>query len=354
MSSKEFLFTFNDDDNDDDDDDAVKSIPPSNRKSTSTKEPMTVPAVFVSNFPLYSLTSQLLENWAECYPKSPRDRMELPRDVAGMNTPSLVFQRAPDVSELTTEGDRLERRDIIPGKYYGGLKVWSCAPYLVAYMFGNRDMFRRLFEITDSSIEKTTARKPSPDGQFAVTSSTHPIVAEVGCGQGLPGIAALLLGARRVIFQDYNKEVLEMCVKSNIGANLLRHAEFVALCENPPSSCLPVVQMVSGDWSHLQWQDSDDGTGKKSHDVRCKVVLGSDVTFDEEACEKLAEMLERCLSPAAGVAYIASKQYYFGTNGGALEFQKCAEARGLQVEEVSRMDEAGGMQRLIMRVERRG
>ncbi|RNF17922.1 hypothetical protein TcG_05286 [Trypanosoma cruzi] len=350
MSSKEFLFTFDDDD---DDDDAVKSLPPFTGRSTSTKT-MTVPAVFVSQFPVYSLTSQLLENWAECYPTHPRDRMELPREAAGMNTPPLVYQRAPDVSELTTEGDKLERRDIIPGKYYGGLKVWSCAPYLVAYMFGNRDMFRRLFEITDNPIENTTARKTPPDGQFAGTSLVHPIVAEVGCGQGLPGIAALLLGARRVIFQDYNEEVLEICVKSNIGANLLRHAEVVALRENSSPSCLPVVQMVSGDWSRLQWQDCDDGTGKKAHDVRCKVVLGSDVTFDDEACEKLAEMLERCLSPTSGVAYIASKQYYFGTNGGALEFQKCAEGRGLQVEEVSRMDEAGGMQRLIMRVERRG
>lgn len=48
----------------------------------------------------------------------------------------------------------------------------------------------------------------------------------------------------------------------------------------------------------------------------CDVILGSDVTFDEEACAKLSALLCRILKPIIGVALIASKDYYFGTNGG--------------------------------------
>ena len=33
-------------------------------------------------------------------------------------------------------------------------------------------------------------------------------VMEIGCGQGLPGVMALKAGAKHVIFQDYNDEVL--------------------------------------------------------------------------------------------------------------------------------------------------
>ncbi|RNF14024.1 uncharacterized protein Tco025E_05981 [Trypanosoma conorhini] len=340
MSSEGFRFAFGDGD---DEDAAAASPPPARRGGPSADSAEAVPVALVAQLPVYALGVELVREWAGCYPTDPRDQMELVSRAAGIQFPPLLYQRAPDVSGLTSDGSKLERRDIIPGKYYGGLKVWSCAPYLVEYMFENRDTFRRLFESTANN---------TPPTPFAEDAAAYPLVAEVGCGQGLPGIAALLLGARRVIFQDYNEEVLQTCVRPNVAANWLRHAEDAALCgPRPPTP--PMVQMVSGDWSRLQWQAAEDGAEAKAHDVRCRVVLGSDVTFDEEACEKLAAMLGRCLSPAGGVAYIASKQYYFGTNGGALEFQRRAAIHGLETAEVSRMDEAGGMQRLVMRVWRR-
>ncbi|ESL10610.1 hypothetical protein TRSC58_01654 [Trypanosoma rangeli SC58] len=346
MSSEGFRFNFGDGD---DGDNATGLLPPLRRRGPSA-DTGAMPAVLVSRFPTYALRAQLVKEWAECYPKDPQRRMELVSRAAGNQFPPLLYQRAPDVSGLTNDESKLERRDIIPGKYYGGLKVWSCAPYLVEYMFENRDTFGRLFEVPERSLD-TSAKNISPES-FAEDAVVAPLVAEVGCGQGLPGIAALLLGARRVIFQDYNEEVLQTCVKPNMAVNWLRHTEDAALCGlQPPAP--PSVQLVSGDWSHLQWQAADDGGAAKVHDARCRVVLGSDVTFDEAACEKLAAMLDCCLFPEGGVAYIASKQYYFGTNGGALEFQKRAADHGLEVAEVSRMDEAGGMQRLIMRVRRR-
>ncbi|KEG11617.1 hypothetical protein DQ04_02441060 [Trypanosoma grayi] len=344
MSSEGFRFSFAEDEPD---------VPPAGGTGPSSAEAVNV--VSLLQLPIYTLTPQLLEEWMAQYPEKPQDRMKLlsttSAEAAAWVQP-LMYQRAPHVAELTAAGND-EQRDIIPGKYYGGLKVWSCAPYLVEYMFENRNMFARLFAGTakPSSEEEEGARVQVADG-----FSDDPIVAEVGCGQGLPGIAALLLGARRVIFQDYNEEVLQLCVKPNIAVNMLLHAKESVLChhhhhqQEQEQRCPPVVQMVSGDWSSLRWQGEEDGPATAAREVRCRVVLGSDVTFDEEACEKLADMLGRCLCPLGGVAYIATKQYYFGTNGGALEFQKRAERRGLEVSEVSRADAVGGMQRLIMRV----
>ena len=45
-------------------------------------------------------------------------------------------------------------------------------------------------------------------------------VIELGCGQGLPGIMALKVGASRVVFQDFNAEVLNKATQPVIEMNL--------------------------------------------------------------------------------------------------------------------------------------
>lgn len=67
--------------------------------------------------------------------------------------------------------------DLIPGKYEGGLKLWECSVDLVAYYL----------------------RHP----EFHNAGS----VLELGCGFGLPGVAALLKGCQPVIFTDFNDNV---------------------------------------------------------------------------------------------------------------------------------------------------
>ena len=42
---------------------------------------------------------------------------------------------------------------------------------------------------------------------------------ELGCGQGLPGIMALKAGAQKVVFQDFNAEVLNKATKPVIEMN---------------------------------------------------------------------------------------------------------------------------------------
>jgi SAM-dependent methyltransferase len=45
-------------------------------------------------------------------------------------------------------------------------------------------------------------------------------VLELGCGQGLPGICALMQGkAAHVAFQDYNQEVIDKATKPTVILN---------------------------------------------------------------------------------------------------------------------------------------
>nr|CCD15794.1 unnamed protein product [Trypanosoma congolense IL3000] len=303
-------------------------------ETQGTVEP--VKSVPFLNAPVHLLTRQLLEEWCLLGQQNPQEQIELQCHKAS-GVPLLAHQRAPRVEELTVVGGR-EYRDIVPGKYYGGLKVWSCAPYLMEYMFDNRDMFRGLFRGTGEAVCDGT--QGSVGNAFR-----YPIVIELGCGQGLPGVAALLIGARHVLFQDYNDEVLELCVKPNIGVNLRRHMEAAEACAEDDDMCPTIVQLVSGDWGDMHW----DGVAGGS-----VAILGSDVTFDEEACRKLAQLLQRLLSSSSGMAWIASKQYYFGTSGGVLEFtQRCNECK-LTVVEVSSSGAGGGMHRVILLVRYQG
>ena len=91
--------------------------------------------------------------------------------------------------------------DVETDVYEGGFKLWECALDLVKFM-----------ETQDTPMAAT--------------------VLELGSGHGLPGIHALLRGAERVTFSDYNKEVLELAtcpnVQRNVNPQLFQKAEFYA------------------------------------------------------------------------------------------------------------------------------
>ena len=69
--------------------------------------------------------------------------------------------------------------DLVSGVYEGGLKVWDCSFDLVDFVYARRD-------------EMFVGKR----------------VIELGCGQGLPGVMALRVGAAKVAFADFNVEVL--------------------------------------------------------------------------------------------------------------------------------------------------
>ena len=190
----------------------------------------------------------------------------------------LRYLRAPRVPALEQD-DHQGLCDIVQGKYYGGLKVWSCTADVCSFVSANRDVCH--------------AKS----------------VLEIGCGQGLCGIAALLCGARHVTFHDFNLEVLEICTKPNIVLNC-----GTTLLNSTISFC-------SGDWDAFAVPE----------DHKYDTVLGSDVTFDVESCQKVGRLLSRTLS-RGGIAVLGMKEFYFGTNGGREEFESalrcsCPELR---------------------------
>ena len=105
----------------------------------------------------------------------------------------LSISKAKQGSEYLSEtlhGQHADS-DLVSGVYEGGLKVWDCSFDLVDYVFQNGA------------------------ARFAGKR-----VIELGCGQGLPGIMALKVGAAKVVFQDFNAEVLNKATKPVIEMNL--------------------------------------------------------------------------------------------------------------------------------------
>ena len=80
---------------------------------------------------------------------------------------------------------------MVSGVYEGGLKVWDAAFDLVDFVAANADIFK---------------------GKR---------VLELGCGQGLPGVMAMKVGASHTIFQDFNEEVLTKATKAVIETNVV-------------------------------------------------------------------------------------------------------------------------------------
>ncbi|KPA75153.1 hypothetical protein ABB37_08815 [Leptomonas pyrrhocoris] len=303
-------------------------------------------------FPWVALNDEIVSQWASAYCTATKPcQLELEVPKAALVTSSssstaassttlndtlsftLCYQTSPEVSALTSvtgpeAAASTEHRDVIPGRYYGGLKVWSCATLLAEYLSAHAAQYHPLFHKSGT-------------------------VAELGCGQGLPGLAAICLGARRVAFQDYNEEVLAVCTKPNLAATVTANrATLSGLHGSHRGTPALQVQFVHGDWVDLKWE-SQDGTPTSSssaEDAFCDVILGADVTFDKEACDKLACVLRRWLRPHTGEAIIASKDYYFGTNGGYLEFTRSAQSNGLQVTLLQRVDTADKMPHVVFRV----
>ncbi|CCW65797.1 unnamed protein product [Phytomonas sp. EM1] len=377
-----FFFSFGDDNH-------AEASPPSPPKPHAEVEDI----IPLARFPWYTLKENVLQSWLSCYPLTSPPLDQHPRkgtapwracatkrqagdppkgepaDAAFSGKPSplsltlsasgdqactLYYQTALDLRSLVeyaplsggeSEGrapgsDRGARttpelRDIIPGRYYGGLKVWSCAPDLARYVISLEPIWRDATRVFGREVSSL-------------------VFAEVGCGQALPALAAICVGARTVVLQDYNKEVLELCVKPNIGATIAGNGRSCPLVreEGSVSKKEVRVQLVHGDWAKLGWSDpfGDEERADGMCVAGCDVVLGSDVTFDHDACWKLSQLLQRWLRPVTGVAFIATKVYYFGTNGGSLEFAQCASRFGLTTEEVAHMDEEGGMRRVILKV----
>lgn len=99
--------------------------------------------------------------------------------------------------------------DVQAGVYEGGYQLWECTTDLLRYL-ENYDF----------------------NGK---------VVMDLGCGQGVLGILALLRGAKCVIFQDFNLDVLKQLTQPNIALNVQQNPSLIDRC------CFQY-----GDWASLQ------------------------------------------------------------------------------------------------------
>ncbi len=214
--------------------------------------------------------------------------------------------------EDATTGVPLRYRgtDLVPGLYEGGLKVWECSLDLCRYL-ANR----------------------LPDD---VLVGGH--VLELGCGHGLPGCWVLKRalagphlqaggrgGECRVVLADFNDFVLRDVTARNVVLNAMDVVGPGADRKALVSWLVDHVALGAGDWNCLsatlrRLREGDHQGDKiplavpRSGYFDC--ILAAETTYSERAAVETARFLSNHLTPGTGVAYVATKRYYFGVGGG--------------------------------------
>uniref|UniRef100_A0A182RGG9 protein-histidine N-methyltransferase n=1 Tax=Anopheles funestus TaxID=62324 RepID=A0A182RGG9_ANOFN len=202
---------------------------------------------------------------------------------------------------VTAESDH---SDLVPNRYEGGLKVWECTYDLGEY------------------LAATDERKAELHGKK---------VLDLGCGAGILGIEALLLGS------SCNKDVLTKLTMVNYDLNCRLNETDAAAQESPTVD----VKFFSGDWGCF--------TDKYKHTY--DLILTSETIYSTQNYTKLLTLFDRKLVPD-GVVYIAAKTYYFGVGGGVRLFEQAIDKDGrFRHEVVWKCDT--GVKREIVRLTRK-
>eukprot|EP00644_Phytophthora_capsici_P001352 jgi/Phyca11/104914/e_gw1.10.63.1 len=202
-----------------------------------------------------------------------------------VNTTDASFlARTGDISSILTTSD------VETGVYEGGFKLWECAVDLVKFV--------------EDQLCQGKALMPAS-------------VLELGCGHGLPGIHAMQRGAQRVVFSDYNKEVLELTTCPNVLRNvkdeeMYSKAEFYAGAWSSMSQYMKEVELLS------------------EEQMQFDLILTAETIYTEAVAVELYQAIKRHLrcSPNSR-ALVAAKKYYFGTNGSVQHFVGMVEADGV-------------------------
>ncbi|XP_053664944.1 histidine protein methyltransferase 1 homolog [Anopheles marshallii] len=208
---------------------------------------------------------------------------------------------------VTAESDH---SDLIPNRYEGGLKVWECT-----YDLG---------QFLAASGERTAELHGKK-------------VLDLGCGAGILGIEALLLGSSCVHFQDYNKDVLTKLTMVNYDLNCRSNETDEATKQSPTVN----VKFYSGDW----------GCFTDKYQQTYDLILTSETIYSTQNYAKLLALFDRKLEPD-GVVYLAAKTYYFGVGGGVRLFEQAIDKDGRFRYEVAWKCDTG-VKREILRITRK-
>lgn len=177
--------------------------------------------------------------------------------------------------------DWIDNTDLIPGVYEGGFKVWQTSLDLLDYL-------------NDSNNKHAFNNKD---------------VCELGCGAGLSGIFAILNDANKVMFHDYNEEVIDNFTKYNIyyTINKKYNNQSMKILNNT------TVQLLSGDWRHLI-------NNCQIMDNSFDIILMSEVLYSSDIYEILIETLNKLLkNDDKSYILLSSKSHYFGGTNGSLQ-----------------------------------
>eukprot|EP00937_MAST-01D_sp_MAST-1D-sp2_P006267 g6267.t1 len=225
---------------------------------------------------------------------------------------------------------RARNTDIITGVYEGGLKLWECAIDLSQYLW---------WECASAPSRAGAPASPLPPLPPLLQLLRGSTVAELGCGHALPGVVALLCGARALHLLDYNKEVLRDVAAPNVVLNALAvgtAAGAGAAGARAAGALAARVRYFAGDWLDLSRSLLAAGRGGRGGSeggggggrVQYGLVLSAECVYTADATARLCRMLHAHLRHPDGVALVAAKRYYFGTGGGVGLFKQLIEDEG--------------------------
>ncbi len=192
-----------------------------------------------------------------------------------------------------------ENTDLVKGIYEGGIKIWECSLDLLNFLSS-------LFE--NSNLNNINSL-------------------ELGCGHGFPGIYLLLKGSN-VTFQDFNKEVLDLITKGYINQ----------LKEKYNLNLLNKSSFEYGDW------------GKFQSEKKYKIIISSDTLYNIDNYEKIYNILKNYLDKE-GIAFFATKKYYFGVGGSSSEFIYFVKEKGeFEVNKLKEINDGISNIRVILEI----
>jgi hypothetical protein len=173
-----------------------------------------------------------------------------------------------------------------------------------------------------------------------------------------------------LVLVDYNRSVLESMTVPNLFLNtrdVLRipRADIFDDGLDVEERIRQHIILGSGDWMSEQLQGAQrsqvgEGTAippsslllppRLPPDGRFHTVLAAETLYTPQAARETAQLVMRHLLPGAGVAYVASKRYYFGVGGGVDDFRSALDPTNFRVETVQVVDTGVGNIREILKV----
>jgi 2-polyprenyl-3-methyl-5-hydroxy-6-metoxy-1,4-benzoquinol methylase len=210
--------------------------------------------------------------------------------LKGLKVDVLTFKNE-DFDSLSL----IKNKDLVPGEYEGGVKLWECSLDLCNFL-------------------------PGYVGWYDLTGLK---VLDLGCGHGLPGLYFLLRGAK-VMFQDFNQEVLDKITKVYINQIYKKYNRDFS--NN--------AAFLSGDWkdfnSKIEARDFEcksEETAQILSQNKFDIIISADTIYNLNNYDSFYSVIKEKMNNP-GICFICSKKFYFGVGGGTSQFIDYVSTKG--------------------------